>query len=316
MLPTILLSSLLAATVSGKCDYTFLSDSAGAYLNAQTKGLPSELRTRAANFTYTEQFKPKALNSSILSTPLNITSSRSFHDTELCTSFTQVIVTDPKHPYVIGTRVEADGLYITKMETLVTDEGDWLFNATGYAYWDDQEDWSPIPESQRDSRDVIKAAGDAYFDRFADVNVSVPWGIPCSRLEGGAFTGTGNLSANTCNLGVPSSIHVVDRRYDVSVWESQTNANCLGRYVIDEEYGVVNIYLGFPGLNGASSEPAPDSHTFRVVNGRIRYIHTISTCEGNPGCGLNGTAPPLSVTIPSFKNVRRSWNSTLGFAMK
>ena len=63
-------------------------------------------------------------------------------------------------------------------------------------------------------------------------------------------------------------------------------------YVIDETYGVVNIYLGFPGLDALSSEPTPDSHTFRVVNGRIRYIHTISTCEGHPGCGFNGTVPP------------------------
>jgi hypothetical protein len=225
MLSAILLSSLLSATASAVCDYTFLSDSAGAYLNAQTKGLPSELSTLAPNFTYTEQFKPKSLNSSILATPLNITSSRSFHDTELCTSFTQAIVMDPKHQYVIGTRVEADGLYITKMETLVTDEGDWLFNATGYAYWDEQEDWSPIPESQRDSRDVIKAAGDAYFDRFGNVNITVPWGMPCSRLEGGAFTGAGNLSANTCNLGVPSNIYVVDRRYVIELWMKFGNSS-------------------------------------------------------------------------------------------
>lgn len=213
MFPTILLSSLLAATASAKCDYTYLSDMAGNYLNAQTKGLPSDLYTLAPNFTYTEQFVPKSLNSSILATPLNITSSRTFQDAELCTSFTQAIVLDAKHPYVIGTRVESDGLYITKMETLVTDAGDWLFNATGYAYWDGEEDWSPIPESQRDSREVIKAAGDAYFDRFGNVNVTVPWGMPCSRLEGGAFTGTGNLGGNTCNLGVPDNIHVVNRRY-------------------------------------------------------------------------------------------------------
>ena len=218
MIPTIFLSSLIAATASAACDYTFLSDSAGAYLNAQTKGLPSELKTLASNFTYTEQFKPKSLNSSILATPLNITSSRSFHDPVLCTSFTQAIITDPAHPYVIGTRFESDGLYITKMETLVSDEGDWLFNATGYAYWDGEEDWSKIPQSQQDTREVIKAAGDAYFDRFANVNVTVPWGMPCARLEGGAFTGVGNLSANTCDSGVPGNLRVVNRRYVVDTW--------------------------------------------------------------------------------------------------
>lgn len=173
--------------------------------------------------------------------------------------------------------MEGNNINITKIETLVTDEGDWLFNATGYAYYNSLEKWDPIPEEQRDTRAVIKAAGDAYFDRFANANVSVPWGTPCARLEGGAYTGGRNLSANTCDLGLPSTIKVVDRRY-----------------VIDQEMGVVNIYVGFPGLDRADpNNPTPDSHTFRVEKGKLRYIHTISTCEGHPGCGLNGTFPGL-----------------------
>lgn len=153
-----------------------------------------------------------------------------------------------------------------------------LFNATGYAYWNSQEKWPVIPESQRDTREVIKAAGDAYFDRFANANAAVPWGTPCARLEGGAYTGGRNLSANTCDLGLPSTIKVVNRRY-----------------VIDQEMGSVVIYVGFPGLDRASEEPTPDSHLFRVEGGKLRYIHTISTCEGHPGCGLG------NVTFPSIR---------------
>ncbi|KAF1962568.1 hypothetical protein CC80DRAFT_487992 [Byssothecium circinans] len=247
-------------------------------LNAQSKGQPSTLLSLSPNLTYTEQFHPRPLNTSILATALNITSHRSFYDPILCTAFTQYIVLSPTHPYVIGTRIEsADGLNVTKIETLVTDEGDWLFNATAYALYDGREDWGEIPPERRDSRDVIKNAGDAYFERFKNVSVSVPFGTPCARLEGGAYTDrTGNGTGNTCGLGLPSNITVVDRRY-----------------VVDEVYGVVNIFLGFPGLDRASPEPGPDSHTFRVVGGKIRYIHTISTCEGHPGCGLNGTLPPM-----------------------
>ena len=175
---------------------------------------------------------------------------------------------------MIGTRIETDGKNINKIESLVTDQGDWAFNATGFAYWNSLEKWDPIPEAERDSREVIKAAGDAYFDRFGNANASVPWGTPCARLEGGAYTGRGNLSANTCNLGLPSTIKVVNRRY-----------------VIDEEMGAVDIYVGFPGLDRASPDPTPDSHLFRVEKGKLRYIHTLSTCEGHPGCGLgNGTS--------------------------
>lgn len=142
-------------------------------------------------------------------------------------------------------------------------------------YWDDQENWNDIAQNSRDSREVIQAAGDAYFNRFANLNVSVPWGLRCARLEGGAYTGSRNLTGNTCDLGLPSSVEVVNRRY-----------------VVDQVTGTVVIYVGFPGLDQESTEPTPDSHMFRVEGGRIRYIHTLSTCEGHPGCGFNGTGPP------------------------
>ncbi|KAF2245855.1 hypothetical protein BU26DRAFT_488555 [Trematosphaeria pertusa] len=276
MRSSLLCAGTLAATVAAMCDRTFLNDMSAAYLSAQTKGDPHEIPSLSANLVYTEQFKQIPLNVSIMNKPLPISYDRTFYDEVYCTAFVEVVVTDTAHPYVIGTRMEADGQYITKMETLVSDEGDWLFNATGYAHYGyELEDWHPIPTTEQDSREVIQAAGDAYFDRFANANVSVPWGTPCARLEGGAYTGGGNLSANTCDLGLPSTIHVVDRRY-----------------VVDVQMGVVNIYVGFPGLDRASSEPTPDSHLFRVEKGKIKYIHTISTCEGHLGCGLNMTFPP------------------------
>jgi hypothetical protein len=68
-------------------------------------------------------------------------------------------------------------------------------------------------------------------------------------------------------------------------------------YVVDEEAGVVSIFVGFPGLDRNSTEPTPDSHTFRVEHGKIRYIHTLSTCEGHPGCGMNSTLRTLGVQL-------------------
>jgi hypothetical protein len=87
---------------------------------------------------------------------------------------TLVLITQIR--YVLGVRVEGDGLYIRKVETLVSDAGDWAFNATGTAYWNSIEDWGSIPIAERDDRDVIQAAGDAYFDRFGNVNVTVSFG--------------------------------------------------------------------------------------------------------------------------------------------
>ncbi|KAK3951124.1 hypothetical protein QBC32DRAFT_393164 [Pseudoneurospora amorphoporcata] len=134
-----------------------------------------------------------------------------------CSTFTQVINTDPARPY----------------------PGDWLFNATGYAHWDAQASWDPISTEcstdeveskrlKRDSRAVIKAAGDANSDRFANVNVSVPFNTPCARLEGGGVYTDPELSyKQTCDSGLPSHVRVTKRRY-----------------VIDETMGAVASFKG------------------------------------------------------------------------
>lgn len=286
MLFSLFLAAALTATTSAECSRVFLRNATSQLVEAQTKGLPTSITGLSQDTAYSEQFKKVDIRVGILSKPLKIDHNRSFHDPIRCTTFTEIIVTDKAHPYVIGSRMESDGAKITKIETLVTDEGDWLFNATGYAYYNSLEKWDPIPQLQLDDPNVIKAAGDAYFDRFANANASVPWGTPCARLEGGAYTDRNMTGTNTCSLGLPSTIKVTDRRY-----------------VVDEEMGAVNIYVGFPGLDRASPDPTPDSHLFRVEKGQLRYIHTLSTCEGHPGCGLNGTGIP---GIMRFKRARMS----------
>ena len=48
-----------------------------------------------------------------------------------------------------------------------------------------------IPEADRDSRETLIKAADAYLNLFNDKSVVVPWGTPCVRLEGGLYTGKG-----------------------------------------------------------------------------------------------------------------------------
>ncbi|KAG9234093.1 hypothetical protein BJ875DRAFT_462515 [Amylocarpus encephaloides] len=170
---------------------------------------------------------------------------------------------------------------ITTIESIVTDQGDWAFNATGYLYWNSYEAWPPIPLEKQESRAAIQAAGDAYFNRFYNTSVIVPWGTPCARLEGGAYTSRiAPVLKNTCDLGMPNNLYVTNRRY-----------------VIDQEMGTVSIFLGFPGLDRTQGQnPMPDSHVFRVEGSEIRWIHTVSSCV-TVGCGMNGTGPP---TPPAF----------------
>jgi hypothetical protein len=188
--------------------------------------------------------------------------------------------TTTPHPYVIHTQmsINNDG-EVDLIDSIVTDKGDWAFNATGTYYWNSIEDWSEIPEEKRLSPEALKAIADTYPDRCNNVSVIVPFGTPCARLEGGAYTGRGNLSANTCDIGgLPERVPMTNRRY-----------------VVDEVMGTVDIFMGFTGLDRTRpNEGAPDSHLFRIEDGKIRYIHTASACFVD-GCGMNGTGPPPGI---------------------
>jgi hypothetical protein len=266
----------LAATALADCNRDMLKDATAKYIAAQTSGQMGGFAALANNVNYTENEQPVSIATGVMSQPIKIDHSRSIHDPVGCATFTEIIAATQAHPYVIGTRMLFADNKITTIESIVTDAGDWAFNATGYLYWNSIEtSWDPIPADKRDSREVIKAAGDAYFNRFNNASFVVPWGTPCARLEGGAYTGGRNLNGNTCNLGLPSTLTVTNRRY-----------------VVDEEMGAVDIFVGFPGLDRSQGQkPMPDSHFFRVEGGQIRYIHTVSSCV-QAGCGLSGGGPP------------------------
>jgi len=70
------------------------------------------------------------------------------------------------------------------------------------------EDWSQLPPEKRDTRVVLQAAGDAYFNVFTNHSIAVPWGTPCTRLEGGSLDADGD-----CSTGIPdATIRTIDRR--------------------------------------------------------------------------------------------------------
>jgi hypothetical protein len=287
-----------APCAAAQCSRSFLVDATSRYVAAQTEGKPATLAAIAAdNLNYTESDKTIDIKTGVLAQPIKIDHNRSIQDTTLCANFTELIAADSAKPFVIGTRMVFINNKANLIETIATKPGDWAFNATGYLHWyvliwtsslhlievrsthnatrNSLEKWDPIPLEKRDTREVIQAAGDAYFNRFNNASFVVPFGTPCARLEGGAYTDTRGSANNTCSLGLPSTITVTNRRY-----------------VVDEEMGAVAIYLGFPGLDrSVGQKPMPDSHFFRVEGGAIRYIHTVSTCE-NAGCGMNGTGVP------------------------
>jgi hypothetical protein len=212
----------------------------------------------ASGATNVENKMTVAIADGILKTALPVAFHRNLLDVEQCESFSEIIITEGGHPYVIGTQLVVKGGSISAIDALVTDEGDWLFDAAGYLTHSKAEDWAILPAAQQISRDELIAAANAYFDLFNDKSVKVPWGTPCNRLEGGsAYTG------GTCDVGVPDGITFANKHF-----------------VVDIPMGTAVGLVRFGGANGL-----PDSHMFRVPGGKIRYVHTITVC---PAAGCTG----------------------------
>lgn len=241
-----------------------LLEAADAYVAAQTAGSLEPLsKIVAANWTYEENNKVIDVKKGVLSKALKIENRRSTADTTLCATFTELIAPAAANPYVIGTQIRhgADGK-VTLIDSVASTTGSWLFNAAKTLEYARQEKWEPIEESKRDSRAVIQAAGDAYMSMWDDAKASsrVPWGTPCSRLEGGVSTGRGRPD-DSCKAGIPSN--------------SSQLPNTRRRYVIDETMGSVNILCVWEHMMYAA-----DSHEFRLEGGKVRYIHTMTECGG------------------------------------
>ncbi|KAI9696661.1 MAG: hypothetical protein M1820_008035 [Bogoriella megaspora] len=250
--PFLAIGALVAPiAAAASCDEALLQQAADDYLAAQTDGSTTQLTLLADGALYTENFNNTDISTGILSQALKIDRNTTLYDTTNCATYTELIVTDPSHPYVIGVQQRLTDGKLTDIGTIVTDQGDWQFNATGYLYWASKEEWGEIPEDERDSREVIQAAADAYADLFNDSSVIVPWGTPCDRLEGGVYVGNGSAT-DSCDVDVPTDIPMTNRRY-----------------VIDESKGSVDVFLLFGG-------EIPDSHEFRIEKGKIRYVHTMT----------------------------------------
>jgi hypothetical protein len=257
-------TAFLTAAEAG-CTRPGLQTAIDKYLDALRQGTPSGMPL-ASGAKYTENRKEIPIGQGIWQTPLNINFHRSILDIETCETFTEIIHTSSNHPYVLGTRLKIVGNKISEIESLVTDNNDWLFNAANYLKYSSQEKWDTLPPAQRSDRQTLIKTANAYFDVFSDRSASsrVPWGIPCARLEGGAYTNPKGDPDASCTGGPPleGSLKIVNRRF-----------------IVDLDMGTVVGLVDFGAENGW-----PDSHMFRLENGKVRYVHTLTVCPN--GCEL------------------------------
>jgi len=164
------------------------------------------------------------------------------------------------------TRLKIAGAKISEVEALVTDGDDWLFNAAKYLKYSSQENWDILPSAKQSDRQTLINVANAYFDVFTDrsANSRIPWGIPCARLEGGAYTNEKGDPNASCTGGPPleGSLKIVNRRF-----------------IVDLDMGTVVGLVDFGEKNGW-----PDTHAFRLENGKVRYVHTLTVCPN--GCQI------------------------------
>ncbi len=173
-------------------------------------GLPMDPKAH-----YLENGKDVDAGAGMWAKPLQVAHAMSFHDDKRCKTFTEVIVTGPV-PYVIGTRLYAHNGKIIRIDSLVTKKGDWLFNANSYLKYTTKEDWSPLYKYQlTEPKEMIRGAN-AYLDAFADKFTDIPWGTPCARLEGGAYTNVKGDPHASCEVGIAvgRSLHHPSRLRD------------------------------------------------------------------------------------------------------
>jgi hypothetical protein len=85
-----------------------------------------------SNTKFIENMSETTKGKALLNTALPIAHHMSLYDTGRCKTFTEVIVIEGGHPYVVGTRLTVDKGKVTEIDSLVTDNDDWLFNAENY----------------------------------------------------------------------------------------------------------------------------------------------------------------------------------------
>ena len=252
------------AQAQGACDTTLLQGISDGWIAALEGGTMMTMNL-GEWVDYNENNRRSSLGG-FLDKPRKVDWHMSLFDTASCKVYVEAVILDEARPLVLATQIGNGFFGVGPFNNIVTDEGDWLFDAAATLNYASKEDWGVIPEGGRSTREQLIAAADAYLNLFSDPTVEVPFGTPCARLEGGIYTGRGEPT-DSCNVGVPEGIQMAERQY-----------------VVDVERGAVNVFLKM-GTN-----ERPDSHTFRVENGKIRYIHTVTNCGDQVNCGF----PPLS----------------------
>ncbi|KAK4448984.1 hypothetical protein QBC34DRAFT_464244 [Podospora aff. communis PSN243] len=226
---TFLLASLLPlVSAQARCQYYPLQNFADLFIEAQTFGeIDSSFTISQSNFTLLQNGKPTTLSASTLSTPLRNDLEITLIDQTNCAVYVELVIADPKSPHVLGAQIHFSfqdsaaggvGLEVNRIDILKSSAslGTWAFNASATLGYAKGEDWEAIPQTDRTPREALVGAADSFLQWLAEEGKNaeaVPFGTPCSRLEGGQY------NAEVCSSGFRSGsgkgVLAAEKRYVV-----------------------------------------------------------------------------------------------------
>ena len=216
-LPLLLaLASLIPASPSlaqtQSCQWSALRNAADTYIESQTSGSldptlfpPGPPSTNSSSpsgsssptIPYRQNdlpipSGPGSLPGLLGTTPLNITYYHTRIDQSGCATYSELIVTDPANPYVIGTQISyapsprgGSTLDIKLVDSAVSTPRSIAFDASFRAAHLDAHPWGAVSRTAQDSRATLRGVADAYLDLWSGrVPADVPWGADCDRLLG------------------------------------------------------------------------------------------------------------------------------------
>jgi hypothetical protein len=268
------MASAAPAAAQGACTREQMNEIADGFVAGIEQGTPFTMQL-GEWVDYQENFELSTM-SGFFDEPRKVDWHLRLLDTTTCQVFVEAVMLDEKRPMVTATQLNNGFFGVSPIKNIVTEDGDWLWDPQYTYEYARREDWGDIPEGERHSRDELIAIANTYLDLFSDPTIEVPWGFPCNRLEGSIYSGEGK-ETDTCNVGVPSGVAMTNRQY-----------------VVDPVIGAVDVFLEM----GANKRP--DSHLFRIENGKIRFVHTVTNCLEDDNCGFE----PFEEMLKNNPNMR------------
>jgi hypothetical protein len=154
------------AAAQGGCSRELLQGIADDWISGVQKGSPFEMNL-GEWVDYRENLEIGFLSAFFDNQARTVDSSRALLDTTSCKTFVEAVLLNPERPMVLATQLTNGFFGVGPIDNLVTDKGDWKFDAQAALNTVKAEQWSEIPADKRMSRQDLTAAANAWLDARA-----------------------------------------------------------------------------------------------------------------------------------------------------